>query len=385
MILMDSTQTHSSQHLSWFDQNRRKLVGIGYLIGDAAIALNGILGMRAERKVGDVGAVKEYKKELATGLLWGAGGAVMAKYGNRPLEQQMAALEQRLSAHFAEQGIMISEEVLLKAKKENDKSFFAKIEDFMYKYPTEILNAIYAVGAGLLISQGLNQEIFNKDSGLRTAMAKESRQHYKASDIQHISTLGMGVMIMAGALSGLLIKHKSQEQLDEQGISGLRGAMHKNASMINGGLYLANNGFTINGIFKNKKAYQNAEKYEQDFLTKNMYLLRGVTAASYIGSNILLAGGSAADKAEAERAESAKEEILRGCAQIIHAQEPQLRDALIEDTARYLCHQKELGFSQHAPKRLAARIKAEFNQLLEKPATWAGRVTDNAVEPSQGL
>lgn len=369
--------THSHRQLSWFDQNRRKLVGIGYLIGDAAIAANGILGMRAERKAGDLEAVKEYKKELATGLLWGAGGAAMGLYGNRPLEKQMEALEQRLASHFADQGITLSEELLLKAKKENDKGFFAKFEDFLYKYPTEVLNAIYTVGAGLLISQGLNQEI----APLKKLLATENNRSVKLGDIKHISTLGMGVTIMAGALSGLLIKHKSKEQIAEEGIGAFRGAFHQNASRINGGFYLANNGFTINGIFKNKRTYHNASRYEQDFLTRNMYALRIVTAGTYIGSNILLAGGSDADKAEAERAEGAKEEILRGCAQIINAQDPKLRDALIEDTAKYLCDQKELGFSQHAPKRLAARISAEFNQLLEKPATWAGRISDETPGP----
>lgn len=381
-------QADPASFLNWLSQNRQKVVGYLYLAGDAAIAANGFLGMRAERKARDLTAVKEYKKELTTGLIWAAGGAAMGFYGNRPLEKQMKALEQRLSAHFAEQGLTLSEELLAKATKEKDKGFFAKLEDFLYKYPTEILNAIYALGSGLLISQGLNQEIFSKDSALKKAFENEGRTHFKLQDIQHISTLGMGVLIMAGALSGLLIKHKSQEQIEEEGIGAFRGTLHKNASMINGGLYLANNAFTINGIFKNKRTYQNAAKYEQDFFTRNMYSLRIVTAASYIGANIFLASGSSAEKAAAAQADNGKQEILAGCVQIINAQPPELRETLIDETAKYLCQQRELGFSQHAPKRLAARLREAFSQpelTSATPAGWVGKIQSQPVSEGPTL
>ncbi len=359
-----STHTPTSQQLSWFDQNRRKLVGIGYLIGDAAIAANGLLEARATTNPQDK---KSAYGEVVTGLGWAVGGAAMGFYGNRPLEKQMEALEQRLSAHFAEQSITLSEDVLLKAKKENDKSFFAKFEDFCYKYPTEILNATYGLLAIPMIMSGYNKQY----KGL---MAHQDT--FSLKDITKVPTLGMGVTILAGALAGLLIKHKSKEQIEEEGIGAFRGAFHQNASKINGGIYLANNGFTILGAVKNKNDYKDST----DSLTKNMYLLRVITAGSYIGSNILLAGGSEADKQEAALAEDAKTEILRGCAQIINAQDPQLRDALIDETAKYLCNQKELGFSLHAPKRLATKLKAEFNQLLEKPASWTGRVAATAAD-----
>jgi hypothetical protein len=323
---MNSGQTtYTPQQLSWFDRNRGKAIGDLYLIGDAALAVNGILAYQAEKRLGNHKDAKIQLNDIKAGGLWALGGLAMARYEDRPFEKQMEALEHRLAAHFQEQGITLTEEVLLKAKKENDKGFFQKFEDFCYKYPKEILNAVYGIGACFLIKGGHDD--------LKDILAAEQNRSFKARDIYDVSSLGMGLSILAGALSGLLIKNKSKEQIEEEGIGSFRGAIHEHASWFNGGFYLLNNVFTIKGAMANKEKYQ-SDKYKNldgsvNFFNQNMYLLRTITAASYITSNILIGTGASAEKAAAERAEDAKVEILRGCAQIINAQDPKLRDALI--------------------------------------------------------
>lgn len=366
--------TEQAVPLSWFDQNRRKLVGYGYLIGDAAIFANGMLNARAQNALGNTDIAKRRMNEAWMGLGWAVGGVAMGVFGNRPLDKSMVALEDRLAAHFAEKGLVLSEELLLRAKKEKDKGFFGHLGDFCYKYPTEILNAIYGVLALTLVNNGYKDEYLTlKDKG-----------PVGIKDIFKMPDFGMGITIVAGALAGLLIKHKSQEQIEEEGLGSFRATIHKNASVFNGGLYLANNAFTISGAIKNKEAYKDSA----DAITRNMYLLRVVTAASYIGSNLLLAGGSSAEKTAAARADAGKQEILAGCVQIINAQPPELREKLIDETAKYLCQQRELGFSQHAPKRLAARLREAFSQpelTAETPAGWVGKIQSQPVSEGPTL
>lgn len=371
--MKDNKTQNSPPSSSWFRENKKKLVGVGYLIGDTAIAINGLLEARATE---DPKKRKDMHGEVVTGLGWAIGGVAMAKYGNRPLDQQMEALEQRLAAYFEEQGITLSEEMLLKAKQQKDRSFFRKFEDFCYKHPTQILNAVYGVLALPLIKSGFSQQY---------KPVKASQGSFGIKDLNKVPTLGMGVLVLAGALAGLLIKHKSKEQIEEEGLGSLRGAMHENSSRINGGLYLANNYFTIQGARKNKAAHKDST----DPLTKNMYLLRTITAGSYIGSNILLSGGASADKTEATLAADAKQEILASCTQIINSQEPTVRDQLVAETAEYLCKQDELGFSQHSPKKLAEMIRQGFDSQQAQtpkpaPEQWAGRIRETDSPQEKG-
>lgn len=339
---------------------KRKMVGIGYLIGDAALFANGMMEAMAAT---DPTKKKNAIGEAITGLGWAVGGVAMAKYGNRSTAKQMEALEQRLAAHFEEQGLALSPEMIEKAKHEKDKGFFAKFEDFCYKYPTEILNAVYGGLSLLLIKSG----------------------HHDLKTNGQSATLGMGCTILAGAVAGLFIKEKSKEQLDAAGATGLSRWVQEKPMRVTGGLYLANNAFTINGALNNKKKYADHENAAY----RNMYWLRGITAASYIFSNVTLMGTSTSDSGKAELTDAAKQEVLKDTANIILNQPESLREALIQETALYLSKQRELGFAGHTPEKLVEMITANLQQYaskaVEKNDSWVAKTDASAAGNGLGV
>lgn len=376
--------------------SKRELVGTGYLIGDAAMFANGMLKAMAYHRNAKEGAPEGYvgknltpqewhaernaaAREALTGLVWGIGGVAMAKYGNRPLEGQMEALEQRLATHFKESGLTLSEDILAKALKEKDKSFFAKIEDFCYRYPTEILNVVYGgMAAATLVWDGVKdfkQNHMGKSLGFKTDA--------NTFQLKDISSLGMGITIVIGALCGLLIKEKSKEQLDEAGSTGFSRWIQEKPMRATGAFYFANNYFTYENMMGNKAEFQN----EKNPLYKNMYLFRGATLGSYLFGNVTLMGTATGAQGVNEPTEAAKKSILETTAKVILAQPKTDQEKLINDTAEYLTHQRELGFSRHTQRRVAEMITADLQQYASKAAvkndSWVAK-TDAEMQPDVG-
>lgn len=391
---MTSPPTQAT-HPGW---SKRELVGAGYLVGDGALFLNGLVKASAferDRKKflagGDLkkaaDALKDRNdnyKESVTGLGWAVGGAVMAKYGNRPLQGQYEALEQRLAAHFAQQKLTLSEDLLQKAHKERDKSFFAKIEDFMYRYPTEILNAIYGGLALLLVEGGVNTYSRLTQEGKSFSFTHNSFSKTVDNNkfgLLEMSGLGMGIMIVAGAIAGLLIKEKSKEQLDEAGATGFWRWVQEKPMRVTGGFYLANNFFTGLNMMANKEAY----KEDPNLLYKNMYLLRGATLGSYLFSNVTLMGTATGAQKIDPPMEEAKQNILQTTARIILNQSPELQQQLIKQTAEYLSGQRELGFSRHTPRKLAEMITANLQEYAQSQTPQTESMGASWTQRNSGL
>lgn len=356
---MNSQDTNSNTSTSWFDKNRRKLSGIGYLIGDAALAIEGIINMQRGIKEGDKDARSSGMKELAVGGGFAIGGAAMAKYGKRPVDKQMEALQGKLAAFFEKEGVTLSRDYLERAQRENNKGFFAKLEDFCYRYPTEILNATYGLLSTLLISDGI----------------KEYRKG-KLEGKTNVGTLGMGVLIVSGALAGLLIKEKSPEQLAQEGKSGLGATLQKNALAVTGGLYFANNFFTAKSSMERHKRY-NSPDNEKDRLRaenpifKNIWMFRALTAASYVFSNLTLMGSKKGASGDAQLLEDTRTQLIKDVANIIKQQPQKDQETLIQHTADYLADRKELNIGQKGKDELVQKINEALAK--QKPQNWVER------------
>ncbi|GEM_PF-4985671 len=366
---MNSKDTNIEAENGWFDKNRRKLSGIGYLIGDAALAIEGVINMRQGIKEGDKDALSSGIKELAVGGGFAIGGAAMAKYGKRPVADQLSALHDKLAAHFEKEGIQLSTDYVQRAKRENNKNFFGKIEDFCYKYPTEILNASYGLLSTLLISDGWKD--FQKG---------------KAEGKTNVGTLGMGILIMSGALAGLLIKEKTPKQLAEAGTTGIQATLQKNALAVTGGLYFANNFFTAKSSIERYNRYNKpladpqTEQGKinlarsQSSVFKNIWMFRALTAASYVFSNLTLMGTKKGASGDANVLADARETLLHELGTIIQAQPKEKQTALIEQTAEYLSHQKEIGIETLSKEATISKLSEALEKHKPSPAnTWVDK------------
>ena len=342
---------NASKNTTLFGLSKKQLAGYGYLIGDAALFVDGVLKARLYEK-----GSQKYKDEMNgayAGLGWGLGGLAMAKYGSRPVPKQLEALEGKLADYLQQQGVELTPALLKQAQKEKDKNLWAKIEDFLYQYPTEVLNGVYAFFAMGLVKTGLNEI---KD--------------------RNYANLGMGVLIMAGGLAGILFKDKLK---------------------LTGTLYAANNGFTVLGAYERYRDFNDPSKAvdaqieakKDSALYKNLWMLRGATAASYLFSNLTLRTVSTGSDASQNLTDEAQNELLRVSAEVIGNQSPQMQKSLITQAARYLADRRELNFNKQTVPELVARIEANldsYRAAAEKNSSgestaWAARSGDTAPQP----
>ena len=285
--------------------NTLSKAGYAYLLGDAALFA--------------AGAMKGQWREASTGALWGVAGLFPAFYGDPKAEKELEMLSGRLGAYLKKQNIDIPKEptteLLLKPHGAWDH-----MEEFFYTYPSQLLNAVYAIGSTTLISSGMH---------------KKNRGDIMA-----------GALVAAGALGGLLVAEKAPdpEHPPKTAFEKSVAWFQEKPLRISSLCYWANNiGLTL-GALQDRRTDP----------TNKGYLFKYVTVASYVFGNLMLAmsskGHCGADEKEDPTAMNA---LATSAAHVINAQPQEMREALIERIAGYLSTQPH------------AQMKAgEISQLL---------------------
>jgi len=133
--------------------DRRVLGGWGLIAGDAAMFAHGLLSYVDPQIVdiaGESSAARDTRIQsersagkglMGTAVGWSIGGVALAKYGKRKVEDQLERVEEKLAAFMKEKGIPLDAEKIAKADRQQQRGWFKQFEDFMYDYPTEIMNA----------------------------------------------------------------------------------------------------------------------------------------------------------------------------------------------------------------------------------------------------
>lgn len=306
-----------------------KYAGYGYLIGDAALFAHGMLNHRPDRAF--------------TGLAWGVGGLVPALYGKEPAEHQLKRLSYQLGDFLSSQSVPIPRDSeLFREHLRHSPTAFNKIEDFLYAHPSQMLNAIYAIGGTTLIRSGLKQ-------------AKPD--YFEAAS---------GALVTAGGLAGwLLPERKSDDSKPKSTHGGLWEWMTEKPLRVSGLLYSLNNITLISSAFTERAANP----------ANTSYYLKFLTAASYVVANNLLALSSKDQANQAPNTE-ATAIIERLAAQVIHAQPADVQEALIQKVSEFLATCPEL-------KSDAATLSTQLHKQVAKlahnntisNAQWNGVVT----------
>ena len=168
-----------------------KTAGFSYLGGDAAML--------------SAGYARGNPATIGGAASWLAGGIFAARYGNPDHQKQLQIEAAKLDAYLASHGITIPDDVRAQSALLAQKSTWEKIEQFLYQHPSEMLNGMYGVGAAMLLNDGIKE--------LRAGAKHIVPEAYTLEKLHTVSSnFWIGAIVLAGALSGILIKEDPEAQ-----------------------------------------------------------------------------------------------------------------------------------------------------------------------------
>ena len=326
----------------------RQLGGIGFLICNAALFSNGLIaklyGHTPESRKAGTG-------RMTSSVLWAGSAAFLAKYGDRPVTEQQARLEDKLADHLRREGVPLDAAMLRKADDHTRHGWFSKVEDFLYAHPIECANAYNAAaGIGYMVSGVLRR----RDGNLKSGNAN----------------LGLSAIMLTGALASILIPEKTPEQIAAKGQSGtLWGKMQEHPLGYVRWLFLGGDvldGMGAIGEFQGAKKLAKGDPYRTgQFAMAGLSVTAMVTAlvSDWVTSGSKKAGGEPGDR------DAAQQQLVNAAALQLAQLLPEQQQRLVQTVASYLTQQHELRFSDRDPKVVAEELLQRVHALTTGSAT----------------
>ncbi len=358
-----TTESNETKTSSWRDKTL-KAAGVGYLVGDFAGVGASVLRGKFESNWATAGG-------FAT---WAAGGLAAAVYGNPDSEKQLEILAHKLEAYLVKHGATVTDAErnqsdLLRGK----NGLGATLDRFMHEHPTEILNASYAVGASMLIRDGIKEV---RKIGGKDIFPKALN---KAAFGNVSSYFWFGSLVLAGALTGLLLKEDpdARAKVDPNSITSRVAGFFKEKPMrASGAFYWGGN------LFAFKKAMDDRAAAAIAPYAIKPHHLSFLTVAAYVASNGLLALSSRDQVDEKKLNPEHLAQLEQVAAEIIAAQPPQVQAQLLTSVSEYLAKEKMVATApEELSKQLIARVAATSKRHLAQGTEqrWAART---AAAPS---
>lgn len=292
-----------------------------------SLRASGYAGLVASAALFASGMMSGRKQEAITGVVYSAANLVFIRYGKEDAERRLHTLDGSLKEYFIKQHIPIPKDSELNSAKLKDEgSIIDRIEDFMYEYPTQIVNTMNAVGGFAFIRSGM----------------KHGNKWDAAS----------GALVTAGSLAGILIPEKYPDP-DHPPTSGFGKAwewVQEKPLRTSGYLFLANNPTLLMSALQERKTNPQQKSY----------LFKLLATASYMVANGLLAISSKDSTSYIDEAGSAKsiKELETTAAKVIAAQPEELQSHILEQTAGFLAAKPDIKLSAtQIASDLAERIK----------------------------
>ncbi len=330
-----------------------KAAGYSYLVGDAAFIASGI----AEKNPAQIG----------TGIFWGLGGAAAARYGNPNAEKQLELLCMRLSDHLKQHGVSIPQSQKTEELTKHH-GILDHIESFLYSYPSQMLNAVYAIGASQLIHGNMGKL---KGHGLTPKL-----------------DFATGALVAAGSLAGLLIPEKKPDpnHPPQTMIDKATAWIQEKPLRVSAGFFWGGNAVLLAGA-ANKM--HEAKKHNSG---NKGYLWRFLIAACYIFANSMLSLSSKdnANNSTSEKSGHITDAITEKATFVIAAQPPHVQEELIKDIAAHLATDtmvkmpaNQIEALLHAKLKAMAPTTPQPNATSEK--TWEGKVAQTGLATAPSL
>lgn len=363
---MSDTNTEQTNDTSWRDKTL-KMAGAGYIVGDIA----GVAASMAR------GGFKPNFAAAGGFATWAAGGLGAAFYGNPGTDKQIDILAHKLEAYLIKQGAKVTDVERNRAELLRGRGGVgAKIDRFLHEHPTELLNGAYAVGAAMLMKEGLS-------SGRPVIPKAMNMAAFKNTS----SVFWFGSLVLAGALGGLLIKEDpdARAKADQSSITSRVAAFVKEKPMRwSSAFYWGGNAFAL------KKAFDERATFPASG-TAGMkpYWFSFLTVAAYVVSNGLLSISSRDQIREDRFKPEHLAQLEQAATEIIVSQPPEVQAQLLRGVAEYMARERQVGKSaEQLTQELIARVSETSKRHLAQQTQndWAGRVSaqTSAAVPTLG-
>ncbi len=346
---------------SWKDKTL-KAAGASYMVGDVAMAAAGLA--RGEKTlIGSIGGA----------TTWFAGGLAAARYGNPDIEKQLQIQASKLEAHLKQNGVTIPDDARAQSVLLANKTVWGHVEQFMYEHPSELLNGMYAIGAGMLLHQSIAEDVALKGKTLLL-------HGLNAAAFEKLSSkFWIGALVGAGALTGLFGKEEKVrvDGAEHQGIveRAINFIKEKPLSA-SAGLYMASNGFL---------AWQAA----QDFSARSgmhaekmlkPHVASGLQLGAYLFANSMLFASSRNQITKKGFAHADMAKLENAAAAIIASQSPQTQQALLADISAFMATQKGVTLpAEKIAEDLATRVTELTRDRMQLAATNVKSFTESEI------
>lgn len=313
---------------TWLRENSLRISGYIYLIADASLILAGLTD-----KKGSEGRFKE----ALTGAGWALGGITSARYGHPTLSKQVMNVGIGLHDFLVGQGAVIPQGSALKHIREHHSGVGSSVERFLYRYPSEVHNGIYAGFAAFsLFPAGL--EKYRKNKGINDKKSLDGMMN-----------MASGALVTAGGLVGGFVKERQDAQ-----DSGVWHWIKERPLRLAAWLYMLNN-FT--GIGAGLARWKDPQERRSAFF-------KIFTGLVFIVANTFMAITSRGHTS-AGRDEKTKQSIIEGLvAETIAAQPESLRPSLIRQVAGFLSSQPE---TKQDMQGLIVKLEHKVNTFCASP------------------
>lgn len=296
---------------NWLTKTVR-LSGLSFLIGDIAIVGGGVY--RALRKGGN----RDELGNALTGLIWAQAGVASGLYGNPKKPMQLRIHAHNLEDYLANQGIAIPSDLKQQTPLLEDRGNGERIERFISKHPTEVFNSIIgAASLGMVYSGG------------KALIAKDKTKVTKGA----VNSLWAGLLVMAGAASGLFIKEdpKAREKAkDGNAVDKTVAFVREQPLRLTSTFYLLNDVFIFRKAWDEYGLFNNGGKKDWGFV------LPTTAAVTNLIGNFLLFASRRNQLKKGYSAEQVGQFEDLGAA-IVLSQPVANRQHVAESVARYMC------------------------------------------------
>lgn len=331
--LHDDTQPASL----WEDLRRASLSysGYSYIVGDLLLAVHGVLNKRPDRAL--------------TGLSWTVGGLATALYGHSPPEQRLRTAAYDMADHFRAQDVEIpANSHIQQLYLAHRQRFGTQVEQFLYRYPSQILNTVYLGGGILLMRSGIRQ-------------ATPDKWEFAA-----------GALSVAGAAAGLLLPESTKEPDKPSNTTPLTPQWFLEKPLrLTAGLYGLNNiAMLKSAILERSNGHP----------MRNFALKLGVTGTYILGDGLLSLSSKHSDNETLTRA--ATDQLLTMAAEIIRPLPLERHDAIIDELSIFLARHPDITLDrQTLLTSLHSRLAPPTLQLTSPIHTERLSLPDHAPPP----
>jgi hypothetical protein len=320
-----------------------KASGWAYLLGDAAGVAAGVARGKG------LGSIAGYST-------WFAGGVAAARYANPKTEILLRQEALKLRDYLEAQGVKIpdgeaQQQALLKSP-----SFAEKIENFLFKHPSEALNSMFGLGALGFLHEGIGQ-----------IKSKEADLFPKAFNKQALGRVSnkawMGGLILAGALGGLLIKENKDAPEEAKNGSILEKAwafIKEKPLRLTAALYGVNNIFTINDAYSDYRGFKSGAKYQNKLLKPHYF--SAAVAASYLFANSMLSLSKRDQGSEHSFTPQQVAELETAAASVLAGQPPEAQAKLLQGVSEFLAKEKNINIP---PEQLAQDMADRIAEITK--------------------